>query len=673
MQSTLCLMLWPGHNPDDESNCTIRHHRRLPTKQSNSVFPTRRITGPPNAVLVLYFNALPSILATKINQTRHTVSHLMQSPLPDAELLNASRQGSVSPSTNSDSPNLESEAGSATRAFQLPTTGRFLLLATVAWCAIPLSPQQVDSDFWGHVQYGRDTWHYGLANTSTYSFTSLGYPWINHENLAELIFAAATEFAGVWSVLALKCVLGVSVLALAVWRANRRNVGPLTTAAVCVLVSINLSFYWGVRPHVFSFAFFGWMIAFLDFCFERWSQRRPVTAAPKADNPTQRLWMLWFVPILLMVWANTHGGFLAGTAVFATMMGSRAIEVLVLRVTAVERRWRTALTLVLIAAAGCAATLINPYGLGLHRWLFQSLGSPRPEILEWHPTRWFASSSLKLWAMVLTAGFAFLATKKRRDLTHLLIIALVTLQACKHQRHWPFVAILLLFWLPVHLHSATTRFLDMRSFAVAKMAPLMRLASCFLLAISCLFAYRVGNRLATIPVPGDDYPISAVQYMSDQSLNGRLVVSGHWAQYLIGTLGARTPQDQGVQVAFDGRFRTCYPQQAVDLHFDFFLGDGGPDKRYRSPTSPPIDGKRILEFHAPQLVLLNRRQTQAAKIMTEVTNDWVLLYQDSLAQLWGRRSIYDDPQHASYIPLTLRRLDGEISGTVPFPAAPKRS
>ena len=57
-------------------------------------------------------------------------------------------------------------------------TGRLsqvFLLAVVLWCAIPLSPNAVDSDFWGHVAYGRDTLQHGLDRTATYSYTARGF------------------------------------------------------------------------------------------------------------------------------------------------------------------------------------------------------------------------------------------------------------------------------------------------------------------------------------------------------------------------------------------------------------------------------------------------------------------------------------------------------------------
>jgi len=51
----------------------------------------------------------------------------------------------------------------------------------------------------------------------------------------------------------------------------------------------------------------------------------------------------------------------------------------------------------------------------------------------------------------------------------------------------------------------------------------------------------------------------------------------------------------------------------------------------------------------------------------------VLLYQDALAQVWGRRTIYDDPAGRDYLPPAARRISDEPQfGCVPYPALPAR-
>jgi hypothetical protein len=108
------------------------------------------------------------------------------------------------------------------------------------------------------------------------------------------------------------------------------------------------------------------------------------------------------------------------------------------------------------------------------------------------------------------------------------------------------------------------------------------------------------------------------------------------------------------------------------MFFDFFLGDAPPAQRYRSPLSPPVDPTRILEYKNPTLILLSRAQEYPAKILDGQQDRWTVLYQDSLAQLWGRRDIYDDPDHPDYLPPEARILGDAVQlGVVPWPALPQ--
>jgi hypothetical protein len=267
-----------------------------------------------------------------------------------------------------------------------------------------------------------------------------------------------------------------------------------------------------------------------------------------------------------------------------------------------------------------------------------------------------------------------LGTRQRRDWVQIAILALVAWQASMHLRHIAFLALLCGFWLPVHLQSALGRLLPQ---SVGKL-PVMRLSTWMrrsaigvLLASVGLQSFALARRLNDFPVERNFYPVDAVQFMVDHQLEGKLVVSFNWAQYAIAALAPE------VKVAFDGRFRTCYPQEIVDMHFDFLLGefDG---KRSRSPSSGPIDGSRVLKYGSPDLVLLDRRYEESVAVMRdEVDKDspeWVLLYRDRIGELWGRADRYDKPSSGHYFPVAARVQDASPrDGAVQWPALPRRS
>jgi hypothetical protein len=176
--------------------------------------------------------------------------------------------------------------------------------------------------------------------------------------------------------------------------------------------------------------------------------------------------------------------------------------------------------------------------------------------------------------------------------------------------------------------------------------------------------------LSELRVERDQYPVDAIAWMRDSGVHGRVVVTYDWAQYAIAALCTdEFDSRRRSAVAFDGRFRTCYPQKVVDMHFDFLFGHSPHMPRNRSPQSPPIDPSRVLRHGSPDLVLLRRFGELTEVHMREQSADWALLYQDAVAQVWGRRTVYDIPGLPDWIPPELRQIsDWRPAGSVMWPA-----
>ncbi len=328
-----------------------------------------------------------------------------------------------------------------------------------------------------------------------------------------------------------------------------------------------------------------------------------------------------------------------------------------------------------VAVASGLATLLNPYGIGLITWLVHDLAPPRPEITEWGP---LLPNDLPFVPFVLLAGVtvtAWFGSGLRRDPVKTLLLGVCTWQAIAHSRHPPFLATVMAFWLPAYvealwrrLRPRSTPSVAVTSQVAAGTAPTggsLRTLRAAAWVTTFALAVTLVVRSRTLWVSKSTYPVEAFEYMAAHGLTGKLVVHFDWAQYAIAAFAPATT------VAFDGRFRTCYPQEVADMHFDFILGDL-PNRRWRSPQSPPIDGARVLEFGQPDLVLLSRAYGHAVGIMDQHRVDWSLLYQDGLAQLWGRRVRYDDPAGTDYLAPERRSIaDRPQAGLVRWPALPR--
>lgn len=543
---------------------------------------------------------------------------------------------------------------------------RALILAVMCACAVAFSKSHADPDIWGHFQYGSDAIQNGLPSTATYTYTAPGHRWINHEIVSEYLLAVALPVLGQAGLLALKCLLGLGMLVLMFRAGLRRGVELIPVLLALLLVAASLMQFWCLRPQLMTYLFFALMIAVLDAVFfSPWelAGRRVVC---------RRVVWLWTLVPLFAVWANTHGGFVAGYCVLVTYLTGRSIQLL--RHDG-RRATRTVLLFGSILLVAGLATLLNPYGMELDRWLLNSLRSPRPEIVEWRAPELWHPAWVAWWTLVAVFFVCVVGSRRARDPVQMLLLGLTLWQACVHRRHIPFFVILFGYWMPLHLQSVMAR---LQRQTPAPAAPPVssgwrrwgRVVA--LVASSVMILVYLIGQLKEIRVPKNGYPVAAFQYMADQQLDGRLVIQFKWAQYAIAAFASGRPGMPHMEVAFDGRFRTCYPQEVVDLYFDFAKGAAAPGTRCRSPNSPPVRVDRILELGRPNLVLIDRQRRHPVAVMQAHRSEWILLYQDQLAQLWGRRSIYDDSSRRRYIESSARRITNRPQlGLAKWPALPR--
>jgi hypothetical protein len=225
-------------------------------------------------------------------------------------------------------------------------------------------------------------------------------------------------------------------------------------------------------------------------------------------------------------------------------------------------------------------TLANPYGWDLHIRLYHKLRIPRPEIIEWQPPELFSIVWVQFWLLLAVWVAAVFGAKKGRDFTQLVIISLVAWQAVEHRRHIAFVAILSIAWLPPLVESLRQRF---RRGVSTETPPVLsqwqrRLIMGGICAGSLLAVGMFVDQLRMLPVPRNRYPVDAFQFMADNGLHrdGKIVCQFEWAQYAILAFGQRKEGEPGLRLQFDGRFRTCYPQEVLDMYWDFDMGPTAP-------------------------------------------------------------------------------------------------
>ena len=181
------------------------------------------------------------------------------------------------------------------------------------------------------------------------------------------------------------------------WLAFRRASGSGSLA----LLGLGLQFLAGVstigvqRPQVFGLALFAVLLAMLS---------RPV--------PTRRAVVL--IPLLLILWANLHGGFAIGCATLALAWVGRCLACGSVRAAYADPRVRRLLLAGVLAAAGVA--LLNPAGPRVYLLVIEFGANPNLETLaEWQPVRFSdPRSGIRLYVATLVLAVVTVALSPLR-------------------------------------------------------------------------------------------------------------------------------------------------------------------------------------------------------------------------------------------------------------------
>lgn len=533
--------------------------------------------------------------------------------------------------------------------------GILTLLILVA--ANLLAWRSIEPDLWGHIQYGEDWIHAGrLPTTASHTYSTPDHPWVNHENLFELAVAFGQRTVGGYGLMILKCVSGLWLLWMMVRNASRLAVPVLAAAVAMIPVAAGLAEFWLMRPQLFSFLFFGMMLVAIDRAFRHWHHAKTVDMR----------W-LWFCIPLMIAWTNSHGGFAAGLCVFVAMLGLRGIE---LWLQQGRMATRTLIQFGVVGVAAILSVLVNPYGYELPYWMLVSLSQPRPEVSEWANILDGGGVLFPFLTLSVLSIGCFCLTRFRRDWVQIIVLGLIAVQAIGHLRHLAFFAIAFGFWMPQHMWSLWHRLVAWRPTLGVHDELTGRAARLIGLQLATVTAGLVGllcYTMATFGVDRSKYPVAAFEFMNDEHINGRLVVTFDWAQYALAALAPDTT------VGFDGRYDTCYPQTVVDMNFDLLFGSD-MSRRHRGAASGPVDSNRVLEFGNPDLVLMDCIADVPAVQHLDNHPDWIPLYRDGRAALWGRRSVFDDPGFPGYLAPERRRISDVMpEGITAWPGFPNRS
>lgn len=368
----------------------------------------------------------------------------------------------------------------------------------------------------------------GVVEQDPFAFTPRLEQWVDHEWLSGLLFYQTARWGGDTALLALDLALmaaTVAVLVRAQWEAGRAS---LIWSALTLVPTVGI---WisVVRCNVFTFFF----AALLLLALLRWRNGRSA-------------W-LWLLPPCFLLWANLHGGFVAGLG----LLGASAVGA-----TLVDRR--TALALWICLAASALATLVNPYGLDYWRYIVAATTRERPMISEWQTmTGWQIGLTAGLLAVVLLGSWR--ADRRDRPPAEAWAMMGVSLWAAADaQRLLNFLLIVLCVYGAGAYRAVVRSVMDAvpRAYGVA----LRRVAGTGVVAATLALLLTTASNLGAFSRRGlsyEQFPVGPIDWLDRHGVGGRVLTHFNHGSFALWRLYPR------YRVAVDGRYEETYPEETV--------------------------------------------------------------------------------------------------------------
>lgn len=472
-------------------------------------------------------------------------------------------------------------------AFSFP-----VMLATfvVAGVFLRVRTFSVDPDLWWHIRVGQNILStHSWPTTDSFSYTVSGTPWLAYEWLGDVMIGSVAKF-GLLALEGLLLALGgaimIAVYYLASLRAGNSKAGFVTALVLSWFSVANFN----LRPQMFGFLFLVFTLILLE------KFRRGSVVA------------LWFLPLLFVIWINTHGSWVIGLAVVGWTLISGFVEFRLGTIEAV--RWSQKQRLQLeLALLGCVVAIpITPYGTELAAYPFtvaSSLPVNVAAVSEWLPMP-FETAGGKLFLCTLLAAFALQSFFRFTFRLQEWALALGgTAMAILHVRFVllfvpffaPVLALMLARWIPVYHRQKDKFALNAILMAAALTAMVWYFPS------KADLQHEVERR----------FPVRAVEYFRAHGLAGPVFNSYVYGGYLVGYL----PEQK---VFIDGR---------GDLY-----EVAGAFTEYLQVVSLKPAAFSILKSYGIQSCMLER--TEPLAIVLGNSPDWKRVYADDASVIFVR-------------------------------------
>jgi hypothetical protein len=489
-------------------------------------------------------------------------------------------------------------------SFPRLTLPRLATILTFAGIFAMAARPSIDTDTWWHLRAG--AWmveHHQVLSMDVFSSTRYGQPWINHSWLSQIPLNLVWQLLGYAGLNLLTAVM----VTVAWWFVYARCEGNAYLKGFSLVLGAAASaVFWSARPQLASFL----LTALFAYILGEYRWRG-------VDR-------LWWLPPLMILWVNLHGGFAIGFLLLLGTLAGQGAGALFGQSGLGTLTWPQLGRLALVSAICVAVVPLNPFGLALYLVPLRtvSIGVLQQFIQEWQSPD-FHLAQFQPFIILLLATVAVLGLSRRRvDLTDLVLVCGFTYLGLVSARNVSTAALVITPLLTRHAAAVVDDLRASRPRLAALLDPPPTRRTYPWLNGTLLGLVLLAVLLKAIdasqPATNEQYvaarvPVQAADFLEQTRPAGPMFNAYNWGGYLAWRLYPSYP------VFVDGR---------TDLYDDALL------REYLTAALGQPGYEQVLDRYGLNLVLVEQGSPLALRLAD--SNLWRSLYSDSISVVFQR-------------------------------------
>lgn len=470
-------------------------------------------------------------------------------------------------------------------------------LTLLIWCFALAYPINPDYDLFARLIAGKSIIENGTVLKHDFYSYSPTHLWLDHEWGASAIIYFVSKLSDIFHyhilyiLSAFKSILVFLIFAVATICVyiKKSKFSPFNILYFsAATIASNIVFASTVRCHMFSFLLFALFVLILEMY-----------------RKSNKNYLLTFLPVIMLVWGNTHGGCLSGLGLLLIYSIGEAFNK------------KKSLPYLITLIVSVFVLFINPYGAEYVKFLFTAGTMNREWITEWaspfsNPFLFYALKFKIYFVFMLLIGLIKTVENKFElkniDKTKMLLLVVTAYFAIMHTKLLPFFVISSAIFMFDDVLSVLNRFTPLKKL----LNPQNKFVYSVILLLSlCAFQLNLvtpSTSKNTISVTENYLPYNAVDFLKENNIRGNLLLDMAYGSYAAYRLYPNN------KIFMDGRYEEVYsPDLLLELK-DFFTMRGN-------------NFDKILTKYPTDIILLQREHTESlTNFLTKI--HWKKLYSD---------------------------------------------